>query len=307
MKSRLNFPDNASSSFLIALLLIFSSCRDDAPRADAYGNFEASELLISAKTQGELLHFNVHKGDFLVAGDTVGIIDTSLLVLQKNQLNAKQFSLLGKIDEVEAQIHLLALKEEFAARHFKRLDTLLSSAAASVQQWDQARLELSMIKQQIEQARVSEQSIWNEKVVLDRQMDVLERQLKDCYLINPIDGVVLDKYLLAHELAFTGKPIYSIANLDTLELKAYVGASYLSQITLGQIVEVAVDGPKGLLIYPGTIEWIASRAEFTPKVIQTAEDRINLVYAIKIRVPNDGKLKIAMPGEVYFTSHPANN
>jgi HlyD family secretion protein len=294
------------TNFTLAIILLslpalfFISCSKEEKNADAYGNFEATEILISAKSNGTLMELLVEKGEHLLAGTKVGQIDTTHLDLQRAQLISKKESLAAKVDEVDAQLEILKVKKKYALINLDRTQKLIKEDAATRQQLDNLNAEAEIIEKQIRQTQVSRNSIFNEVAVLEKQLEMMEQQLADCRIINPIDGVVLEKFLETSELAMTGRPIYSIAKLDEMELKAFISARQLSQIKTGDQVSVAIDGAEELITYPGTISWIASKAEFTPKIIQTAEDRVNLVYAIKIRVKNDGKIKIAMPAEVFF-------
>lgn len=287
-------------ALMIIGLSLLISCGKDAKKADAYGNFEATEIVVSAKGSGEILQLNLEKGAELKISQVVGQIDTTNLYLQKMQLQSKRESLAAKTDEVDAQTAVLQVKKKFAQSNKQRMENLYKDGSATRQQLDNAEVELEVLESQIAQSKVNRKSISNELEVLDRQMDQLIQQIADCKIINPIDGVVLEKYLNTSELAISGRPIYAIADLSSMEMKAYIGATQLSGIQIGDAADVAIDGADGLIHYSGTISWISSKAEFTPKAIQTAEDRVNLVYAIKILVKNDGKIKIAMPGEVYF-------
>lgn len=293
------------TGILLAGGLILSSCHSDVKKADAYGNFEATEIVVSAKGTGELLLLKTEKGAELPADSLVGQIDTTNLYLQKLQLISKRESLAAKTEEVDAQADVLHVRKKYAKTSLQRMENLFKEESVTRQQLDNASAEMEVIEKQLNQTKVNRKSIANELEVIDRQIDALNQQIADCRIINPIQGIVLDKYLEEKELAVAGRPVYSIADLNIMELKAFVGARQLSQIKIGDEVDVAIDGPDGLIHFSGTISWISSKAEFTPKVIQTAEDRVNLVYAIKVNVKNDGKIKIAMPGEVYFKNLPA--
>lgn len=288
--------------FLIAILaLLATSCKNDDNLSVAYGNFESDELYVSAKGNGELLGFKIEKGQELVAGQIVGYIDTTTLNLQVDQLQAKQSAIPIALEELNSQLKLLNLKKENLQTNFNRTSELLKKEAATQQQFDNMKTELEVAEQQTAQIAVKRKSIKQEAIVMEKQIDLIRHQISESRIINSIKGVVLDKFIEEHELCGIGKPIYKIANLDQINLKAYVSARQLAGITLGQQVKVAIDGPdEGLIFYDGTISWISPEAEFTPKVIQTPEERLNLVYAIKVKVENDGKIKIGMPGEVHF-------
>lgn len=289
----------------LSLGIALTSCSGDEITADAYGNFEASEIMVSAKSSGTILQLQLEKGESLTADTQVGLIDTTHLDLQRAQLLARKEALSAKTDEIDAQIEVLRVKKKYTDINLERIHNLVKEDAATLQQYDNLKAESEIAAKQIQQSQVSRKSVFNEVAVLQKQIDAVNQQIVDCRIMNPIDGIVLEKYLEASELAAAGRPIYSIARLDEMDLKAFISATQLSQVKLGDEVRAAIDGPEGLIFYPGIISWISGKAEFTPKIIQTAEDRVNLVYAIKIRVKNDGKIKIAMPAEVYFNALPA--
>ena len=297
-----------SNYLLVAFFLItgitLTSCSGDEIKADAFGNFEASEIMVSAKSSGTLLMLNLEKGASLTANTAVGQIDTTHLDLQRAQLLAKKDALAAKTEEIDAQLEVLKVKKKYTDINLERIHNLVKEDAATLQQYDNLKAESEIAASQIRQTMVSRKSIFNEVAVIQRQIESVNQQISDCWIINPIDGVVLEKYLETSELAAAGRPIYSIARLDEMDLKAFISATQLTQIKTGDEVRVAIDGEEGLIFYTGIISWISGKAEFTPKIIQTAEDRVNLVYALKIRVKNDGRIKIAMPAEVYFQSTP---
>ena len=289
--------------YLLLISLLISSCNENKESADAYGNFESLEYYVSAKANGELLNFSVIKGANIKANEIVGQIDTAMLHLQKQQLYAKQTSILSKIDEVDSQTSLIQSKLSNLNLNLTRIENLVKSKAAPQKDLDNIKTEIEIANKQIKQARVKKKSIRDEQKVLLSQIDLVNKQIDDCKIKNPINGVVLEKFIENHEFCVMGKPLYKIANLNKIELKAYVSARQLAEIKIGQNVKVAIDGADNNLInFDGKISWISAEAEFTPKVIQTPEDRLNLVYAIKVSVENTGQIKIGMPGEVCFSN-----
>ena len=287
--------------YLLLISSLISSCNEKKEDADAYGNFESIEYYVSAKANGELINFSIAKGENVKANTIVGQIDTSMLYLQKQQLFAKQTSILSKIDEVDSQTSVVQSKLNNLKLNLKRIENMVKSKAAPQKDLDNINTEIDIAKKQINQARVKKKSIRDEQKVLLSQIDMLNKQIADCQVTNPIDGVVLEKFIEEHEFCVMGKPLYKLANLSKLELKAYVSARQLTGIKIGQKVKIAIDGADNDLIYfDGNVSWISAEAEFTPKIIQTPEDRLNLVYAIKVSVVNNGQIKIGMPGEVYF-------
>ncbi len=294
--------------YLLLISLLMSSCNENKESADAYGNFESLEYYVSAKANGELINFSIEKGVTIKANTIVGQIDTVMLHLQKQQLFAKQTSILSKLDEVDSQTSVVQSKLSNLKLNKKRLENLVNDKAAPQKDLDNINTEIEIAKKQINQAKVKKKSIMDEQKVLLSQIDLVNKQISDCQVINPVEGVVLEKFIEEHEFCVMGKPLYKLANLSKLELKAYVSARQLAEIKIGQKVKIAIDGSTNSLDYfDGIISWISAEAEFTPKVIQTPEDRLNLVYAIKVSVENNGQIKIGMPGEVYFSTSTTTN
>ena len=289
--------------FFIIGILFVTSCKENKNEADAYGNFEAEEHYVSSKSMGEIHGFLIEKGQSLEKGYLAGVIDTSQFEIQKKQLLAKKSSILTSTNEIEAQINTIRTKIDNLIVNRDRVKIMVDNKASSIQNLDNINSEIDVSEKQIKQARARKESVLSELRVLSSQEDLINKQINDCKVINPITGTVLEKFIENNEFCILGKPIYKIADLNNLLLKAYISARQLSAINIGQDVKVAIDGPdEGLKFYVGTISWISSEAEFTPKVIQTPEDRLNLVYAIKIKVINDGSIKIGMPGQVYLTT-----
>lgn len=294
---------------ILFILLSLMACQPEEEKADAYGNFEADPTIIGAEANGRLLYLRVEEGDQLEAGKLVGLIDTTQLHLQKLQIKASISALGSKTRSPLPEIEVLREQNRSLEREKARVEALLADKAATPKQLDDIQAQIDVVARQIEAARqrVSDnnRSILSEADPMYAQLAVLDEQIRKCYIYNPMAGTVLTKTAKGNEMAGFGTPLYRIAALDTLTLRAYFSASQLSMIRLGQEVEVLIDQPdeNPMRAYRGTIAWIASEAEFTPKTIQTREERVNLVYAAKIDVPNsDGMLKIGMPAEVWFTS-----
>lgn len=298
-------------------VMLSAACDGNRDRSEASGNFEADEVIVSAEQNGRLLSFNVEEGDTLPKGKIVGFIDVSNLALQKEQIEATIQSLNEKTTSPQPQIELVKKQlavQQTEVQHLeteqKRYENLVKAGAATQKQLDDITAQLDGAK---EQMAVSEQqinvyhsnitsqnrSVLSEKGPLQKSVAQIEDQIKKGKIINPVSGTVLTKYAMEGEMATVGKALYKIADVDTLTLRAYITGSQLSQIKLGQRVQVLIDsGEHHYRQYPGTIYWISDKSEFTPKTIQTKDERANLVYAIKIRVKNDGYLKIGMYGEV---------
>lgn len=287
--------------FIIAASLI--SCTNNKETYDASGTFEAVETIVSAEASGTIKELNLEEGQELKAGQIVGYVDSVQLHLRKKQLQAQTGAVLSRKPNISAQT--AALKEQLrqAEREQRRISNLLKADAATQKQLDDANTQIAVIKKQIS-AQVSALDITSESLneeikPISVQIQQLDDQLAKSKIVNEVNGVVLSKYAEVNEVTAVGKPIYKIAALNTILLRAYITGDQILKVKTGQQVTVLVDDSKETYkTYPGTIEWISSKAEFTPKTIQTKDERANLVYAIKIRVKNDGFLKIGMYGEV---------
>jgi HlyD family secretion protein len=306
-------------SGLIAIIALFSCNKPNG--IDASGNFESDEVIVSAQQNGQLLSFRPNEGDTLSAGELVGQIDTTVPKLQMQQALATIRSLKAKTSTVQQTNDLvekqLAVQEVELAHQIHERDrtaNLVKADAATQKQLDdinalveQLEKQVSVTKQQLKvnstNTTTANSGILSEREPLEKTVAQWQEQINKGQVINPIPGVVLSKYAMAGEIAMIGKPLYKISNTDTLTLKAYVTGDQLSQIKIGQTVAVRIDSVRGSYKnYSGVISMVSSKSEFTPKTIQTKDERANLVYAIKIRVKNDGYLKIGMYGEVSFSS-----
>lgn len=276
------------------------SCNENS-KADGYGNFEATEIAISSESNGKLLHFNAEEGKTLKKGEIVGLIDTIQLALKKEQLLVSKSIILSKSKGVLSQINVLKAQLKTAVISKNRIENLLKENAGTQQQLDDIDGEIDVINQQIRSVEIQNTPVINELKNIDVQLEQVEDQLQKSIVTNPIDGTVLVKYTEPNEITSFGKPLYKIADLSTLQLRVYVSETQLSSIKIRQKVTVKIDAPDGMKNYTGTVSWIASEAEFTPKIIQTKEERVNLVFAVKISVKNDGSLKIGMPAEMWIT------
>jgi HlyD family secretion protein len=258
-------------------------------------------LLISAEAAGKILRLDVEEGQKLNSGDTVGLIDSIPLYLQKNQLEATIDAVRTRKNSVSAQIDVLKEQKKTLLVEKERLERLLTDGAATTQQMDQVEGQLNTLNSQIRSTETQFTSIDSEIRSMSTQIDQVNDKIRRCFIINPIEGTVLEKYAEPFEMAAAGRILYQIADLDKMDLRAYVSGEQLPHIQLGQEVRVLIDqDSKNNRELKGIITWISDRSEFTPKIIQTKEERVNLVYAIKIRVMNDGSIKIGMPGEVRF-------
>jgi HlyD family secretion protein len=270
-------------------------------RSDAYGNFEAIEVVISSQANGQIKSLAVEEGREVKQGDTIGMIDTVDLSLKKEQLLAQETVILVKLKTIDAQISVQEQQKKNVMVDKERVDRMLKDGAATQKQMDDINGSLDLLEQQIKSTQVQKESVHAELGTLAAQVRQVEETTSKCFIVSPLSGTVLVKFAEAGEITTMGKPVCKIANLGELELKVYISGDQLPYLKLGQSVEVIIDKDKSeVSALQGTVSWISSKAEFTPKTIQTKKERVNLVYAAKVTVPNDGTLKIGMPGEINF-------
>ena len=284
-----------SSRMVVAtsVLLVLAGCgRTEQP--DAYGNFEATETVVSAETAGALLWFTPVEGQGVSPGTTLGVIDTTGLALERAQLGAQRTAVGARVSETERQIGVIA------GRAYARTRRLFAVQAATSQQLDQTERDYRVLGEQIAALRAQRSSVTQDVAASNARVAQIAERITKSRISAPLAGTVLTTYVRAGEYVQAGQPLFRLANLDTLTLRAYVTEPQLAQLKLGQRVQVSVDhGEGGRLAMPGTVTWIASKAEFTPTPVQTRDERADLVYAVKIRVPNQsGVLKIGMPADV---------
>jgi HlyD family secretion protein len=286
---------------LTVLGFVVASCNSNDRDSDAYGNFEAKETIVSARSNGEIISLSLHEGEVLSAGQKVGMIDTTALYLQINQLRAKKESVKRKIQSIEDNADVLEAEKKTVARDCKRIRELHKTGAATQKQLDHIEGKLDVIIKKIRSVQTEKLAVLSELDAFSSQIDQVEYKKDQCVIENPIQGTVLEKYAMYEEVISYGRPVYKIANLNSLDLRAYISGGQLDNFSIGDTVEVLIDKNQDKMhSYAGIVEWVSAKAEFTPKIIQTREERVNLVYAVKIRVENDGKIKIGMPGEVIF-------
>lgn len=286
---------------IITAAMALLSCNNTQRESDAWGNFEARETIISAQAGGRLLSLDIERGQDLNENTPVGLIDTIQYALTHERLVAQRLGISSRLNDIDANIAVLQVQKENISRELERTRRLVADQAATLQQFEDLQGKLVLIEKQVEAAQISRQNIAPELQAMDAQIALALEQRNYCTITNPIEGTVLDKYVESFELVAPGKPLYKIANLSVMDLKVYISGARLPHISLGQKVKVYIDqDADSNQELEGTINWISSKAEFTPKTIQTKEERVNQVYALKVSVPNEGSLKIGMPGEVIF-------
>lgn len=287
--------------FLVTTIVILSSCSSKNGQSDAYGNFETVEVLVSSEIQGKLLQFSIEEGKTYKAGDVVGQIDTVQLALKRDQLVAQRNASATKISNILSQITVQEETKGTLLIDKARTERLMKDKAIPVKQLDDINGKIKVIDSQIASIKTQNAAVVNEVEAYNKQIAQMKDQLNRCKIVNPINGTVLDKYIEPSEIAAPGKTLYKIADMSQMILRVYVSGTQLSSVKIGQNVTVMIDQEKGEgKTFEGTVSWVSPEAEFTPKIIQTKEERVNLVYAVKVTVKNDGSLKIGMPGEVRF-------
>lgn len=285
----------------LLLFVALTGC-SDAEKSDAYGQFEATETTISSKASGELLSFTPREGRQLRPGRKVGLVDTTDLHLKREELQSQLHATRSKIENISAEADVQREQLQTAKARLERTEALVRDRAATREELDDIRGRVQALRKKIVALETQKQTVRAELEVIRARISQLEQQIKNSRIMNPVEGTVLVTYVEPHELVSRGQPLYQVADLDTLELRAYVSGAQLPSLRLGQSVRVLADkDEEENQLFEGQLSWIASEAEFTPKMIQTKEERVTQVYAVKIKVPNpDGLLKIGMPGEVNF-------
>lgn len=290
---------------IIAVSILITSCKGDKNAYDASGTFEAVETIVSSEATGLIKELNIEEGQELNQGEVLGYIDSVQLYLRKKQLEAQVKAVLSRMPDSQAQLAAMEEQLKQAEHEQRRISNLVKADAGTQKQLDDVNAQISILKKQIEAQRsslgITSGGLSEETVPLKIQVQQIDDQLKKCRIICPLKGTVLSKYAEENEMTAGGKPLFKIADMSWIVLRAYVTGDQFGAIKLGQPVKVLVDAGKGeYKIYEGKLEWISNKAEFTPKTIQTKDERANLVYAVKIKVKNDGLLKIGMYGEVKF-------
>jgi HlyD family secretion protein len=286
---------------ILIAIMIFAGCKNRQDNADAYGNFEATEVIVSAETSGRILNFYVEEGNNVDKGSPIALIDTTLLHLQKSEVDAGIKSVRTRINSINAQNEILKQQIENININIARIERMMKDDAATQKQYDDLTGQVAVLTKQIAANNTQKSSIAAEIAVYESKKATLIEQVKRSRVTSPLNGTIIEKYAEEGEITVTGKPLVKIADLSVIRLKVYVSGAQLGKVKIGQECTVRIDrGEKDYQNYKGIVSWVSDKAEFTPKIIQTKEERVTMVYAVRIDVKNDGSLKSGMPGEVIF-------
>jgi HlyD family secretion protein len=286
---------------IFAALFAALSCGRKTTQADAYGSFEATEVIASAETSGRILSYDLTEGSTVAKGQTIAIIDTTLLILQRDELEAGIKGIKTKLTSIDAQNEILRQQINNVDVNINRTEKLLKDDAATYKQMDDLTGQVAVFRKQIDANNSQKASVDAELKVYESKRATLNEQIARCKVKSPIDGTLIEKYSEAGEVTAAGKPLAKIADLSVMKLKVYVSGTEMENIRTGQECTVRTDkGKNDYNNLQGTISYISEKAEFTPKIIQTKEERVTLVYAVTIDVKNDGTIKSGMPGEAIF-------
>ncbi len=286
--------------YILSIFAITTACENNKKIVDAHGNFQSDATTISAENMGKLLEFKIDEGTIIKKDEIVGLIDTTQLNLKKEQLKASFISIKSQSESVMSQIDVLREQLKVQKSNLKRIKKMYKEGSATKKQLDDVQGQVNITQQQISSVKAQNASVLSQSQSLNVQIKQIDDQISKSVIRNPFSGTVLVKYAEQYEFVAPGKPLYQIQNMELIKLKAYVTEPQLSEIKIGQKVKIGVDSTTEEKSIEGEITWISANAEFTPKIIQTKDERQNLVYAIKIDVKNDGSLKIGMPASVYF-------
>jgi HlyD family secretion protein len=285
----------------LPLYLLVPSCNRDKDKPDAYGTFEATEVTVSSQANGKILFLKVEEGQVIDSNTLTGLVDTLDMSIRKSQTREQQLATSARRGDLAAQIAVQEQNKANILVEKARIERLLKDGAATTKQMDDIAASLYLADKQIASIKSQYTSLDAQVSTFNKQIDQINNSIADAHIINPIKGTVLTKYAEPDEITTFGKPLYKIADLTSLNLRVYVSGVQLPYIRIGQKVEVRYDKDENTNnSIEGIVTWISETAEFTPKTIQTKEERVNLVYAAKVRVKNDGSLKIGMPGEIRF-------
>ncbi|MDM8161745.1 HlyD family efflux transporter periplasmic adaptor subunit [Labilibaculum sp. K2S] len=285
-----------------AAILFFSfGCNQNETESDAFGNFEATEYMISAENSGKILALDVNEGDVFSEAKQVGLIDTIQLYLQREQLKAQKSAVASGVKNILSRIAVYQEQISILEKDKSRIDKMFADGAATSKDVDDVNGGILLAQKQIQSVKTENAKVLGELESLDRKIESLNDLIEKSKIYVPETATVLEKYHEAYEMVNTGTPLFKLADLRTLDLRVYISGDQLSELKIGQEVKVLIDKNKEENeMLQGKVTWISSQSEFTPKIIQTKKERVKLVYALKVKVVNDGRLKIGMPGEIRF-------
>jgi HlyD family secretion protein len=290
-----------TKSLIILIAILSAGCKNKTDKADAFGNFEATEVIVSAETNGRILQFEPVEGTQVTEGTKIALIDTTLFHLQKAEIDAGMKSIRTRINSINAQNDILNQQILNLNVNIERTGKMLKDDAATQKQLDDLTGQVAVFQKQIAANYTQKESVAAELTVSESKKSTLNEQIRRSSVLSPLNGTIIEKYSEAGEMTAAGKPLVKIADLSVMKLKVYVSGAQLGTIKIGKQCTVRIDnGKKGYTSFPGIISNISDKAEFTPKIIQTKEERVILVYAVDIEVKNDGTLKSGMPGEAKF-------
>jgi HlyD family secretion protein len=288
-------------SLIIIAAVMLAGCKNGADEADAYGNFEATEVIVSAETSGRILKYDATEGGEIEKGGIIALIDTTLFHLQKAEIDAGMKSVRTRINSINSQNEILTQQIENLGVNIARIENMLKDDAATKKQYDDLTGQVAVLEKQIAANNTQKASVAAELSVYGSKKATLNEQVLRSSVKSPLKGTIIEKYSETGELTAAGKPLAKIADLSVIKLKVYVSGAQLANVKIGQNCTVRVDdGKTGYRSFTGSITHISEKAEFTPKIIQTKEERVTLVYAVTIDVKNDGTMKSGMPGEAIF-------
>lgn len=288
-------------TLVVIAIILAVSCKNKTDQADAFGNFEATEIIVSAETSGRIVSFTATEGMEILKGDEIALIDTTLFHLQKAEIDAGMKSVRTRIGSINAQNDILDQQIANLKINITRIENMLKDDAATKKQYDDLTGQVSVLLKQIAANNTQKSSIAAELSIYESKKATLNEQVSRSSVRSPLSGTIIEKYSEEGEITGTGKPLAKIADLSVMKLKVYVSGAQLGSIKIGQQCTVRTDdGKKGYTSFTGKISYISGKAEFTPKIIQTKEERVTLVYAVNIEVKNDGTMKSGMPGEAIF-------
>jgi len=289
------------TKYLLFTVMLLAACSKQNGKSDAYGNFETEPVIVSSEMPGKIISVNFSQGIKIDSGSLLAVVDTVPVLLQINQVKAQIAASGSRKITSAAQVDVYVQQIENLMIDRKRLSEMFREEAATQKQLDDLNGQIKVLEKQAESVKTSFQATDREIDVLESQLAIAENNFKKCFIHAPSGGTILEKYIEQGEITGAGKSIAKIAGLSQIILKVYVSGSQLPSVKLGQKTEIRIDnGKKEFNTFTGVVSWISPEAEFTPKIIQTKEERVKLVYGVKIKVSNDGSMKIGMPGEVIF-------